>query len=208
MVSSGWAGEEAGRHAKRCRGTRDAAAGGMTESTPSVNGVDVRPAEPSSRADSVPTAVPTARPTGGTPKGLETRSAEPTRPAFPPPPDVARKPSSEPLPENVAATLAYLFGWAGGLAFLLFDRRPYVRFHAAQSVMVFGALSLVLLVLGGFLLGTLLPNAGAVLLLLQRVVELVWIVAAIGLMLNASSGERYRVPYVAKRADRLAGGKT
>jgi uncharacterized membrane protein len=106
------------------------------------------------------------------------------------------------LPEPVAAALSYLFGWISGLIFLLFDKRPFVRYHAAQSVVVFGTLSLLLLVLGGFFLGTFLPQAAKVLLLLQRVVEIVWLAIAIGLMFMASSGERYRFPYAARYADR------
>jgi uncharacterized membrane protein len=111
------------------------------------------------------------------------------------------------LSENVAAALSYLFGWVGGLVFLFFDQRPFVRYHAAQSVVVFGALNFLFLILGGFFLGTILPHAGGVLLLLQRTVELVWLVSAIALMLKASSGERYRVPYAAPYADRAAGTK-
>jgi len=106
------------------------------------------------------------------------------------------------LPEHVAAALSYLFGWVSGLIFLLFDRRPFVRYHAAQSVVVFGTLSLLFLILGGFFLGTFLPQAAKVLLLLQRVVEIVWLAIAILLMLKASSGERYRFPYAARYADR------
>jgi uncharacterized membrane protein len=106
------------------------------------------------------------------------------------------------VPEHVAAALSYLFGWVSGLLFLLFDRRPFVRYHAAQSVVVFGTLSLVLLILGGFFFGTFLPQAGKALLLLQRAVEIGWLAIAILLMFKASSGERYRFPYAARYADR------
>jgi uncharacterized membrane protein len=112
------------------------------------------------------------------------------------------------LPEHVAAALSYLFGWVSGLLFLLFDRRPFVRYHAAQSVVVFGALSFVLLLLGGFFLGTFVPQAGKVWLLLQRVTEIVWLGVAIMLMFKASTGERYRFPYAARYADRAAETKT
>jgi uncharacterized membrane protein len=133
-------------------------------------------------------------------------SAEPPSPA-PAPSVTAREPLSARLSENVAAALSYLFGWVSGLFFLLVDKRPFVRFHAAQSVVVFGTLSLLLLILGDFFLGTFLPQAGGALLLLRRIVELVWLAAAVVLMLKASSGERYRVPLVAPHADRAAGTK-
>jgi uncharacterized membrane protein len=111
------------------------------------------------------------------------------------------------LTENVAAALSYLFGWVSGLLFLFVDKRPFVRYHAAQSVLIFGTLSLLLLILGDFFLGTFLPQAGGALLVMRRIVELVWLVAAIVLMLKASSGERYRVPLAAAHADRAAGTK-
>jgi uncharacterized membrane protein len=137
------------------------------------------------------------------PDGPERRPAAPSGPGERTP-VVAREPLSAYLPENVAAALSYLLGWLSGLFFLFVDRRPFVRYHAAQSVVVFATLSFLLLILGGFFLGTFLPHAAGVLFLLQRIVELVWLVAALALMLKASLGERYRVPYAARYADRAA----
>jgi uncharacterized membrane protein len=46
------------------------------------------------------------------------------------------------LDENVAGALAYALGWITGIAFLLAEpENRFVRFHAAQSAVVFGALS-------------------------------------------------------------------
>jgi uncharacterized membrane protein len=114
-------------------------------------------------------------------------------------------PFTENLTENVAATLCYLFGWVSGLVFLLVDRRPFVRFHAAQSVAAFATLSILLLALSGFFLGALVPAAvGGVLFALSRIVELGWLVAAVVLMLKAASGEKYRLPWASGYADRAA----
>src|SRR5260370_36913559 len=38
------------------------------------------------------------------------------------------------LDENVAGLLCYILGWVTGLIFLLIDKRPFVKFHAAQSI--------------------------------------------------------------------------
>ena len=38
------------------------------------------------------------------------------------------------MAENVAGLLCYLFGWISGLIFLLIDKRPFVKFHGAQSI--------------------------------------------------------------------------
>jgi uncharacterized membrane protein len=113
----------------------------------------------------------------------------------------------ERVPENVAGMLCYLLGWITGLFFLFADKRPFVRYHAAQSVVVFGALSLVLLVIGDFFLAGFVPSLAEPLLIVRRIVELVWLVATVLLMLRANAGERYRVPYAAAFADRAAGAR-
>ncbi len=72
--------------------------------------------------------------------------------------------------------------------------RTHAHRHAAQSVVVFAALYLLIVVLGDFMLGSLLPHAVPTLLIQQRVVKLVWIVAALALKLKANAGDRFRVP--------------
>src|SRR5207302_6020497 len=52
------------------------------------------------------------------------------------------------LSENLAALLSYVFGWITGLIFLLIDKRPYVRIHAAQSIVVFLGLHILRALLG------------------------------------------------------------
>src|SRR5713101_677135 len=51
------------------------------------------------------------------------------------------------LSENVAGFLCYLVGWITGLIFFLIDKRPFVRFHAAQLMVVFGGLHILRIVL-------------------------------------------------------------
>lgn len=111
--------------------------------------------------------------------------------------NVSSKRGTEVLPENIAGILCYLFGWVGGLVFLLFDRRPFVRFHAAQSVAVFATLNILLLALSGFLVGAIVPRSAAALLVLRRLVELTWLVATVILVLKAAGGEWFRVGKIA-----------
>lgn len=118
--------------------------------------------------------------------------------------DPPSEPLTEHLSENVAGMLCYLFGWVSGIVFLLIDRRPFVRFHAAQSVAVFAALSLLLLALSGFFLGALVPSMAGALLALRRILELVWLAATVVLMLKAAGGERYRVAGAARYAEKAA----
>jgi uncharacterized membrane protein len=90
--------------------------------------------------------------------------------------------------------LAYLFGLVSGLILLAIEKDSnYVRFHAAQSTVVFGAV----LVLNLMLLGT--PVVGWLLLVPFLVaVVILWVF----LMFKAVSGERYRLPYVGEFAER------
>jgi len=56
--------------------------------------------------------------------------------------------SSDGLAENVAGLLCYVLGWVTGIIFLLIDKRPFVKFHAAQSIVVFGGLTILRIGLG------------------------------------------------------------
>src|ERR1017187_8106027 len=55
---------------------------------------------------------------------------------------------TEGLAENVAGLLCYVLGWLTGIIFFLIDKRPSVRFHAAQSIVVFGGLTVIHFALG------------------------------------------------------------
>jgi uncharacterized membrane protein len=98
------------------------------------------------------------------------------------------------LDPNVAAALSYGLGWITGIGFLLTERENrYVRFHAMQSTIVFGALSLLCLLLQSFLfLGVLL----AVFIVIP-VSAVLWLV----LMFKAYQGERFKVPYAGDMAE-------
>ncbi len=112
------------------------------------------------------------------------------------------------LAENVAGLLCYVLGWITGLIFFLIDKRPSVRFHAAQSIVVFGALHVVSIALRlifgfGFMMGGWTGfSAGFMLIVILNLVGLVlWIL----LMIKAYQGERFEVPIAAGIAKGLAG---
>src|ERR1039458_7612401 len=72
--------------------------------------------------------------------------APPSNPGFRPP-SPPYQPATAGLSENAAATLSYVLGWLTGIIFFLIDKRPYVRFHAAQSIVTFGGLHIIRVVL-------------------------------------------------------------
>jgi uncharacterized membrane protein len=112
------------------------------------------------------------------------------------------------LSENVAGLLCYLFGWITGLIFYFTDKRPFVRFHAAQSIVVFGGLHILSIVVGmlfGFSImagGWTGFSLGIALFRLLQLVELVlWILC----MVKAYQGEKFRIPIAADLAEQIFG---
>jgi uncharacterized membrane protein len=112
--------------------------------------------------------------------------------------------SSEGLAENVAGLLCYVLGWVTGIIFILIDKRPFVRFHAAQSIVVFGALTLLRI---GF--GIVMGIGGVVgfglWALVSMVLGLLTVILWILLMIKAYQHELFRVPIAAPIADGIAG---
>jgi uncharacterized membrane protein len=117
-------------------------------------------------------------------------------------------PAQSQMSENLAATLSYVFGWLTGLIFYLIDKRPYVRFHAAQSMVVFGGLHILTFIIGAFFGLSLLTGgfAGFSLgLALYRILDVVVLVLWVVLMIKAHQGERFRVPVAADLSEKMFG---
>jgi uncharacterized membrane protein len=109
------------------------------------------------------------------------------------------------IQENVAGCLCYALGWLTGIIFLLIDKRPFVRFHAAQSIVVFGALHLLRLVIGFVFLGGSRFGLFSIWWMISMLISLVSLVLWIVLMIFAFQGRRYEVPVAADIAKSLAG---
>ena len=101
------------------------------------------------------------------------------------------------LDENIAGLLCYVLGWVSGIVFLLLEQEnKFVKFHAVQSIIVFGTLSLVNGVLGW------IPVLGLIIGIISGILAFVlWIL----LMVKASQGERYKVKWAGNYAERWAG---
>ena len=108
------------------------------------------------------------------------------------------------LSENVAGLLCYLLGWVTGLIFFLTDKRPFVRFHAAQSIVIFGGLMIIRIVLMMLFVSSGLAG-------FSMGMGLAWLVSVVGfvlwilLMIKAYQGEKFRIPVAADLADQIFG---
>lgn len=88
------------------------------------------------------------------------------------------------------AALAYVFGLMSGIGVLLVEKQDrYVRFHAMQSVLTFGAVAVVWVLLPT------VPIVGD----LRVLLGMYWagVLALWGLLMwKALQGEAYRLPYI------------
>jgi uncharacterized membrane protein len=102
--------------------------------------------------------------------------------------------------------LCYVLGWLTGIIFLLVDKRPFVRFHAAQSIVVFGALHILQILLAYvWVAGMYHTGFWVVHSMISGLVSLLTLVAWIVLMVMAYQGKRFEVPVAAGIAKSLAG---
>jgi len=109
------------------------------------------------------------------------------------------KTSSTGLDSNIGGLLSYVLGWITGLIFFLIEEKDeFVRFHAMQSLIVFGAITVVSIVLGIlFMIPFLGPVLGAFFWIATVVL---WII----LMVKAYQGERYKLPIAGNLAEKYS----
>jgi uncharacterized membrane protein len=90
------------------------------------------------------------------------------------------------LDENVAGALCYSLGWVTGLLFFATEpKNPFVRFHAVQSMVVFGAACL------AFIVCLTVPFLGWILsIFVFYGSAALWLV----LMFKAYQGELFKLP--------------
>jgi len=93
------------------------------------------------------------------------------------------------LQENVAGLLCYVLGWITGIIFLIIEpNNKFVRFHAFQSILVFGILTVLSWIpFFNWFVGI--------------VAFILWIV----LMVMAAQGKKYKLPWAGNLAEKWAG---
>jgi len=97
---------------------------------------------------------------------------------------------------NVAAMICYVFGFVTGLVFFFGEKEnKFVRFHAMQSIMTFGGIFAIRLVLAY------VPMPWAFRGLLGGIIGLVTLVAWIAGIMKAKNGEMFKFPIVGDLAE-------
>jgi uncharacterized membrane protein len=99
------------------------------------------------------------------------------------------------LKENVASLLCYILGFITGIIFLILEpKNKTIKFHAVQSIIVFGSIFIVDMVIGW------IPIIGWIIAWILGVVAFIlWIV----LMYKAYQGGTYHLPVAGEFADRF-----
>ncbi len=99
------------------------------------------------------------------------------------------------IQENLAGLLCYVLGWVTGIVFLVIEKENrFVRFHAAQSIVVFGTFTVVMIVL------SFIPFVGWILNWLLSIAALItWVV----LIYKAYQGQMVKVPIAGNIAENL-----
>lgn len=91
------------------------------------------------------------------------------------------------LPRNTEAALTYVLGWLTGIIFLLMSKDRSIRFHAMQSIITFGILTILVMV----------PVIGWIISPLAMIVGFVlWLV----LIFKAYQGEEFMLPVIGEFA--------
>ena len=96
------------------------------------------------------------------------------------------------LSENAAGGLSYVLGWVTGLIFFIIDKRPSVQFHARQSIVVFGGLHILTILMGVFFGMSLLAGGWLAFspgFILFHIIQLVTFILWILCMIKGFQGE-------------------
>ncbi len=101
--------------------------------------------------------------------------------------------SSTGIQPNVAALLSYVLGIVTGIVFFLIEKEnKFVRFHAMQSMLAFGSL---------FVLQVVIPIVPFIGWMLVPLVSLLGLVVWILLMVKAYQGEMFKLPVIGDFAE-------
>jgi uncharacterized membrane protein len=116
--------------------------------------------------------------------------------------------SSTGMSANVAGLLCYVATWITGIVFVVLEKKStFVKFHAWQSIMTFGVLTVVQIILaiaGSIALLTLSLGAWGFVHVLGVIVWVITVGLWIALMVLAYQGKMWKVPLAGNWAEKRA----
>lgn len=137
---------------------------------------------------------PPGPPPGGQPPSYPPPGGQ--QPGYPPP--GYQPPAASGIDKKTGAILSYLLWWITGIIFLFVGKNdPDVKFHAAQSTIFFGSISII-----GFVLREISSFTGVTLALIIGLISfLIWLFGVIVwvmclLRANSGGGARFELPLV------------
>jgi len=113
------------------------------------------------------------------------------------------------LQPNIAGLLCYIAGWITGIIFLVIEKKStFVKFHAWQSIMTFGILTVVQIIVSPVFSSIAVATFSPGLLVASGVLgTILWVLSFvlwIILLIQAGSGKMWKVPLVGDWAERQA----
>jgi uncharacterized membrane protein len=116
--------------------------------------------------------------------------------------------SSTGMSANTAGLLCYVALWVTGIVFVVLEKKSkFVKFHAWQSIMTFGALTVVqiiLSILGAIAVATLSFGLWQFAHVLGIIIWVITVGLWIALMLLAYQGKMWKVPWAGNWAEKQA----
>jgi uncharacterized membrane protein/ribosomal protein L40E len=112
--------------------------------------------------------------------------------------------SSTGLSANVAGLLCYVAGWITGIVFIVLEKKSiFVKFHAWQSIMTFGVLSVVQIILSSIGAATFIFSPGwwfvhVLGIIVWAITGILWII----LIIQAGSGKMWKLPWAGDWAEK------
>jgi uncharacterized membrane protein len=104
------------------------------------------------------------------------------------------------LQENVAGLLCYVLTWVSGIVFLIIEKEnKTVRYHAVQSIAAFGALTVLMIILG---ILSVIPFIGLVFSIIMWLIYVGMLILWIVLMVKTYQGSKIKLPWAGNLAEK------
>lgn len=105
------------------------------------------------------------------------------------------------MQKNVSALLCYVAGWVTGLIFYFIEKDKFVQFHAVQSIITFGALTIIEIIIRVIPVYTF--SGIAVIGVIMTIIGIITFVLWILLMVKAYQNQRFKLPLIGDMAEKI-----